>query len=95
MSNRNNSHLTTTSMASRYGVSTDSLRAWKREPTFPKNATYRSGSGLFWSIELVDAWLRSRKISHTGRPPVWLDVVDHPALHDDSDISGYRRSLQQ
>lgn len=81
-------HLTTTNMAARYNISTDSIRLWKTHATFPKDATYKEGNVVFWSIEKVDNWLRSRKISRIGRPPVWLHIVDHPALYDDSEISG-------
>lgn len=83
-----NGFMKTTGLAVRYGVSSDTIRMWRRNPSFPKAATKKIGTTTYWNVDMIDAWLRARKISHTGRPPQWLEVVNHPALESGTKISG-------
>ncbi len=70
--------LTTTQLATRYGVSTKLVDQWRRYEGFPAHAATRDGMSLLWDYSLVDEWLRSRPISRVGRPPRWTEIVKHP-----------------
>lgn len=75
-----NEWLTTMETASRYLVSTDTLRLWRRFEGFPKSAVVRESHECSWNVRQIDSWLRSRPVHKNGRPPRWTGIVGHPSI---------------
>jgi hypothetical protein len=71
--------MTSMELAIRYGVGTRLLDQWRKYEGFPQHAVTRDGNRLLYDHEAVDAWLRGRKLGHTGQRPRWIQVVGHPA----------------
>lgn len=72
---RSHQWLTTMDAASRYRISSDSLRQWRRWKGFPDDACKREGIACYWDVAAIDPWLRSRPVYRHGPRPQWLDVV--------------------
>ncbi len=70
--------LTSMQLAARYGVSVRMLDTWKLYAGCPRHAAIRDGNRLLWNYDIVDEWLRSRSLAHTGHAPRWLAIVGHP-----------------
>lgn len=78
MTKENSNWLSTMATASRYNVSVDTLRLWRRFEGFPKSAVNRESHECAWNVMVIDAWLRARPLHTKGRPPKWAGVVCHP-----------------
>ena len=71
--------LTAMAAATRYGISIETLRHWVNWQGYPQSSRRRDGQYMMYDVGLIDAWLRTRRVSSMGARPKWLAVVGHPA----------------
>jgi hypothetical protein len=72
-------YLTTMALATRYGVSIETVRHWVNWRGFPADARRREKQFMLWNVEKIDAWLRTRPVGNQGAKPRWLAIVGHPS----------------
>lgn len=71
--------LTAMAAATRYGISTETLRHWVNWQDYPQASRRRDGQYMLYDVTLIDAWLRNRRVGSQGTRPKWLAVVGHTA----------------
>lgn len=61
---------TTAELAVCFGVAVATTCAWRKLPTFPSSALIWDRGLLFWNVEAVEAWLRTRP-NRNGMKAAW------------------------
>jgi hypothetical protein len=69
--------INTMALATRYGVSVQTVSQWPRFKNFPEDARKRVGRDMLWNVDATDQYLRNRPLGKRGTRPTWLKIVGH------------------